>query len=276
MHQDQRATSLRDVVPGGAYREALAVRSYEVGRDGRVHPATLLRYLEHLATRASAFVGYDNNWYERHGQAWVIREMALLLGEPPRMNDQLELATWVSEFRRVQAYRECAVWYAGSGRRVVRARGRWGYIDRYSLQVTRVPEGIIRDSPVFREAMAPRRVLEVAAEPAGANGEATLDVIARGYEADSQLHINNCVYADWLEATLEAALPAVRGDYRPRFYHLEYLRPLWPGDVARVTTRWAPVSSRRLIVNQVITAANDGALALRARSEHVRMPVTDE
>jgi acyl-CoA thioesterase FadM len=271
MHQKQPIIPLRDTVPADAYREALMVRSYEVGRDGRAYPSTLLRYLEHLATCASAFLGYDNRWYERHGQAWVIREMELLLGEPARMSDEIELATWVSEFRRVQAYRECAAWYVGNGRRVARARGRWGYIDRRSLQVTRVPEEIIRDCPSFSATLEPRRIpnLDHLATTA-----TSLEVVARAYEADSQLHVNNCVYVDWLAEALEASLPADMGDHLwPRYYHLEYLRPLWPGDRARVKTRWALRSARRLIVEQEIATAGDEAIAVRARSEHLRIPL---
>src|SRR5262245_53718920 len=90
-------------VPVDAYSESLLVRSYEAGRDGVVSPGTLLRYLEHLATRASAWVGFDHVWYETHDSAWVVREMALELGTPPRMNDELRMATWISGFRRVQA-----------------------------------------------------------------------------------------------------------------------------------------------------------------------------
>ena len=49
--------------PAQAFRDHLTVRSYEAGREGGVHPATILRYLEHLATCASAALGFDNHWY---------------------------------------------------------------------------------------------------------------------------------------------------------------------------------------------------------------------
>ncbi|HEX8727661.1 MAG TPA: hypothetical protein VF739_03505, partial [Ktedonobacterales bacterium] len=65
--EDVAADLDEELEPGGAYtplrtpaeafRDSLTVRSYEAGRMGGTHPATILRYLEHLATGASAALG---------------------------------------------------------------------------------------------------------------------------------------------------------------------------------------------------------------------------
>src|SRR5260370_310719 len=104
--------------------------SYEVTSTGQVSAATIFRYLEHVATLASADRGFDSRWYVDHGAAWVVREMQVRFGRLPGIGDELQLATWVSEFRRVQAQREYAVCLADSGRLVARASARWAYVDR--------------------------------------------------------------------------------------------------------------------------------------------------
>ncbi|HEX6123502.1 MAG TPA: acyl-ACP thioesterase domain-containing protein [Ktedonobacterales bacterium] len=258
----------RDAVPAGAYREGLRVRSYEVGQAGRTQPATLLRYLEQLATNASAALGFGHRWYEEHGDAWVVREMSLLLGEPPGIDDEVELATWLSDFRRVQAYREYAIWHRHTGKRIARACGRWAFINRHTGQVTRVPDEIVAACPTYPVAMPPRRQLE--ADAPRMLAPATYGVIARRYEADSNQHINNCVYLDWLAEALGASLPAPGAMVRwPRSYHIEYIRPTWPGDQMRITTRHQWQESRRLIAWQEIVTERDGMVAVRARSEHL-------
>ncbi|MBF6589440.1 MAG: hypothetical protein IVW57_02775 [Ktedonobacterales bacterium] len=275
MYPQQRLSpSRRDTVPTAAYAEMLQVRSYEVGRDGRAHPATILRYLEHLATRASAALGFDHHWYEQQGTAWVVREMSLLLGDPPGIDASLRMATWLSEFRRVQAYREYAIWDAESGRRIARARGRWACIDQRTGLPVRVPDRLIEACPIFN--VRPRH-RSVAVPPAllSQRPPQTLRLSARRYEADSQRHINNCVYGDWLEEALADALGedmAAPETRRPRCYHIEYVRPAWPGDEGILSTSWAWHHSRRLIVSQEITAVTDGALLVRAHSEHLRVP----
>jgi acyl-CoA thioesterase FadM len=261
------------MVPEEAYHEGLRVRSYEVDQAGRTQPATILRYLEQLATNASASLGFDHRWYEEHGSAWVVREMSVLLGELPGIDHEVTLATWLSDFRRVQAYREYAIWHCYSGKRVARACGRWAFINRETGQLSRVPDEIVAACPTYPVTMPPRLAPE--ARALGTLAPAEYALIARRYEADSNQHINNCVYLDWLDEALDDALEGASGaetragERWPRAYHIEYIRSTWPGDQMRITTRFQWQGERRLIAWQEITTVPDGAVAVRARSEHV-------
>ena len=260
----EEAATLRGAlaIPAQAYHETLTTRSYEVGRDGRARPGIILRYLEHLATRASAGIGFSNRWYHDQNGAWVVREMSLLIGALPGIDDELRLATWISDFKRVQAIREYLITDAASGRLVARASGRWAYIDRTRLLPTRIPDEITARMGPWGHAMrsrpsAPRAVEE--APPA-----AEMRLIARGYEADTQQHINNCVYLDWFGEAAEraAAAGALTGSserLRPRFYRLEYIQQTQPGDALRVLTATPQrAGSRGLGFWQTLTTAADG------------------
>jgi acyl-CoA thioesterase FadM len=246
-------------VPEGAFEIALQVRSYEVGRDGCVRPANILRYFEYLATEASAHRGFDHTWYERNGSAWVVREMRLLLGALPGIGERLRMATWLSSYGRVQAYREYALWREGETRLVARAQGRWAYVNRDNGQLQRIPEDLISRFGALGVAM-PEEYPEADFEPQ-AEPPSTLAFVARRYETDLQQHINNAVYMDWLEegmaTSVEALEPSIRGDLRLRHVHLEYLRPIRPGDSVRVEpqTRWA--SRKAVVVNYTIQATDD-------------------
>jgi len=258
-------------VPKEAYTESLDVRSYEAGRQGTIGPGTLLRYLEHLATRASASLGFDHAWYETHGSAWVVREMALEISSLPRMDDELRMGTWLSSFRRVQANREYAIWRPNNGRLAARAVGRWAYIDRRNGVPQRVQDELLNRFDVRPEALIQRPI----PQPAEDATVHELLLTAREYEADSQQHINNCVYLDWLQealvlATSHAGLPALR--VYPRRYDLEYLRQVFPGDAVRVSTQLQRFGSRGLRAWQRISSSSTGEIAFSARSEHLLLP----
>ena len=93
---------------------------------------------------------------------------------------------------------------------------------------------------------------------------AEMRLIARGYEADTQQHINNCVYLDWFDEAAEraAAAGALTGAserLRPRFYRLEYIQQTQPGDALRVLTATPQrAASRGLGFWQTLTTAADG------------------
>jgi acyl-CoA thioesterase FadM len=256
-------------VPLEAWTDALTVRSYEAGRDGGVHPGVILRYLESLATRASAGLGFGNRWYRDHQSAWVVREMSLLLGARATIDDDLRLATWVSDFRRVQATRDYLITHTGTGRLVARAQARWAYIDRLTGQPVRIPDGLTARMGPWGYGMRPRRP-QTSSE--GLAPASSLPLVAREYEADTQGHVNNCVYLDWFaEAALQAMAP---NRPHPRFFRLEYIRPALPGDALTIHTAPATTRSRGMALWQWITPAGGGVPIARAWSEWLTVPMT--
>ena len=247
------------VVPAEAYTMALRVRSYEVDREGRIGLGSVLRYLEYLATEASTARGFDWRWYEAHGSAWVVRDMRLRLGALPSIGARLELATWLSSWGRVQAYREYAVWAPASGCLLARGQARWAYVDRVRGTPLRIHDELVTRFGVPGHPMRAGALPVSPTLPDAATR--TLDLTARAYEADVNQHINNTVYADWLSEGLAAALaPGAR--WQPRAAHITYARPALPGEAIRVETSYAAHGSRGLLVAQRITSA--------AGVEHVR------
>ena len=263
MHKDRFA-------PSDAYTEPLTIRSYEVTRSGYPQPGAFLRYLEYLATRASGSFGYTNDWYAEQGSAWLVREMSLALGWLPPMDTEVLMATWVAEFRRVQAFREYAMWHPASGRMIARARARWAYVQRHTGQPLRVPDTMAAhfSSPQSAEPMP--AVKAAPSESILLQGEQS--IVAREYEAEVHQHINNCVYGDWLyegvNATLRAAGRATTA-MRPRFLTLEYLRPVRPGDHVRIQTSLHPDGSRRIFAKQTVTDEASGDVILRGQTRYL-------
>ncbi|MGO8949238.1 MAG: acyl-ACP thioesterase domain-containing protein [Ktedonobacterales bacterium] len=268
-------------IPGEAFHDQLRVRSYEVGRSGVIGLGTALRYCESLATDASAAIGFDRSWYVNHHTAWVVREMTILMGARPQIGQELRLATWVSEFRRVQAQREYAIWCPSTGKLVARASARWAYCDTVRGQLTRISDEILAAMKAAGNGMAIRRPRSLAGVPPATEGFSTLLLQARHYETDSQQHINNCVYADWLDEAFHQAavsvappteMPVVRHveHLRPRFYHIEYIREVVAGDALCIETRTAPRGSRVVAADQSILHPVSNTTTLRAYSEHIR------
>jgi acyl-CoA thioesterase FadM len=256
--------------PPDAYTEPLMIRSYEVTRAGYPQPGAILRYLEYLATRASGSFGYTNDWYAGQGSAWLVREMSLLLGWLPPMDTEALMATWVAEFRRVQAFREYAIWHPASGRMIARARARWAYVQRHTGQPLRVPDTMAAHFSSPQSAAPLPAIKSAPSEIVLLQGEQS--IVAREYEADVHQHINNCVYGDWLYEGINATLRAAgRGNtaMRPRFLTLEYLRQVRPGDHVRIQTSLHPDGSRRLFARQAVIDEASGGVILRSQSRYL-------
>jgi acyl-CoA thioesterase FadM len=265
-------SSTFSTIPASAYKTTLTVRSYETTTAGMVSPATLLRYLEHIATLDSAARGFSHSWYETHGSAWVVRDMRLLLWDAPALADDVHLATWLSGYRRVQATREYSIWREPKGHLIARAQGRWAYVDRARGLPARIPDDLIERFGVAGNTMPLRPMYPAMSAQEGAGSEMAL--AARAYEADTQQHINNTIYMDWLSEALTRALTETEAapDMRaitPRYYHVQYFHSARPGDHVVISTQVEWTGSRRLTAIQTIRDHVTGQVAVECRSEHL-------
>jgi acyl-CoA thioesterase FadM len=268
----QLQTSTFSILPASAYTTTLTVRSYETTPAGMVAPATLLRYLEHIATLDSAARGFSNDWYETHGSAWVVRDMRLLLWDAPALADEVHLATWLSGYRRVQATREYCMWRGPEQHLVARAQGRWAYVDRARGLPVRIPDDLIGRFGTAGHAMPQRPTNPTRSAQEDRRSEMTL--IARSYEADTQQHINNTIYLDWISEALTLALPGTdsvtdMSAVTPRYYHIQYTHPARPGDHMVISTQVDRAGSRRLTAAQTIHDNTTGQISVECHSQHL-------
>ena len=239
------------------------VRAYEPMANGRMGFGNLLRYCELAANMASAAAEYGPEWYVARGESWVVFRQTIELAAPVTMGDTLDLMTWVQSYTRVSAQRYYRFTNAKTGAVVARAETTWAYVDRATQRPKRVPPEILGRFPTVPRMALPPRVIW--GEPVATTLSATLaDWWARGYEADSLKHINNCVYADWLHeaarlsfarwAAADATMPA---NWLPRRLSLSYLRSALPGDVITIATQPQRRHPRGIVLDHTIARRDD-------------------
>src|SRR5437870_13657573 len=109
------------------FRWRFTVRSYESDASSLVPASVILRYLEQSAVIAAADAGFDREFHEEHGTAWVIRRMNLVVRGTARSQDELEVTTWASDFERVRAGREYRVFNLTAGVLLAEGIAQWVY-----------------------------------------------------------------------------------------------------------------------------------------------------
>ena len=246
----------------------------------RLRTVSLLRYLEQLATAASTAAGFGAAWYAARQVAWVIRTIHLQRWDTATYGDLLTLTTWVSSMARVRSWREYEIRRA-DGTPVAGGRVEWVFVDRLRRQPRSVDPDIIALFPLLPPTalVTPPPVLPPVDWPLH-----TVTRRAWRYEADAMGHINNTVYADWLE---EAAGDAVRAwgtpladpaapglVLAPATLTITYLRSVQPGDTVTVTTTGtgAAPGGSPLALAQTITRAGEPDVLIRAETVYHLRP----
>jgi acyl-ACP thioesterase len=231
------------------------VRFDEGGPDGLVRTSVLLRYTQDLAGYHSAARGYGRAWYAERGIAWLVRAAEVGVVAPIAVGDELVGTTHVVGWRRVWARRRTD-FVTADGTLVA-----WVHIDWVLLDLRGAPTRIPAEfDAVFGAPVASFALARVALGEVPPDAARTTFTV-RPQELDPMDHVNNAVYADWLDESVMAVGGAGPVRAVPRLARLEYARAAEPRAVIAAES-WPDGSAWSCRISDA-----DGTDLLRARME---------
>lgn len=246
---------------------------------GELKVSALLGNLEQAAVEASADGGFDPARYSADGRVWIVRRTRLERRAPLGGGDEIEIATRVEDFRRARSIRRYEVGrvagHAGAGAAdAATATTDWVYCDVATGRPVSVSDEM--KTALFGTTEVPLRERAPRVEPPAHPPHGELEVEVRPSHLDHMEHVNNAVWADFLEDAAFAlfasrgrtlgAMLAEGGALRLRTLDLEYLGDARLGDVLRVDT-WLAEGDLATAPVLVQTARTpDGSRLLRAAS----------
>lgn len=204
------------------------VRFDEAAPDGLLRTSALLRYAQDLAWFHSSQRGFTREWYRLRGLTWLARAAEVVVRAPVRVGDALVGTTLVTGWRRVWARRRTE-FVDDAGTRVA-----WTHVDWVLLDARGAPTRVPKEfDGVF---WAPHGTFPLArvvlGDPPDDRGRRRFAV--RPQELDPMDHVNNAVYADWLDEAVIAAGGASTVRAIPRVARLEYARSAEAGATVEV------------------------------------------
>ncbi len=199
------------------------VKFDEGSPDGLIRTSVLLRYTQDLAGHHSTARGFDRAWYQEREITWLVRAAEIAVVARIPVDSELIGTTRVVGWRRVWARRRTE-YVDTAGTMVAWVHIDWVLLDRRGAP-TRIP-------PEFDAAFgAPPATFPLARVDLGEapDDARRADLIVRPQELDPMDHVNNAVYADWVDEAVIAAGGAGSVRVVPRFLRLEYARAAEPG-----------------------------------------------
>jgi acyl-CoA thioesterase FadM len=162
---------------------------------GELKVSGLLGLFEQAAIEASADVGYDAERYQREGRVWIIRRTSLERGQPVGGTDTLEVQTQITDVRRARSLRRYDV--RSNGVEVARGLTDWVYCDINSGRPSRVGADVLQALTEGDEVESLPRPADL--PEAGSSTPVVLPIQVMPSHLDHITHVNNGVYADFLE-----------------------------------------------------------------------------
>jgi acyl-CoA thioester hydrolase len=252
------------------------IRSYECDAYSHLYNANYLRLMQETAFDASAAAGYDQERYNAMQRTWLIRETNIEYILPLRYNDEIEIKTWVADFRRASSRRMYEFWKKNSGELAARAYTDWVFIDLTSNRpIQAPPEMHLAFFPEGLPESFPAREPFPSAPPAPPGAYHTQRQVV-WQDIDLMQHVNNAVYLDYVT---ECGMQVVAAHHWPvermlaegfgillRRNQVQYLQPALLNDVLEFTTWFSKPRFAMATRHYEIKRASDGALLARVHA----------
>lgn len=262
------------------------VRHYECDPFGHLNHANYLRYMEEAAFNASAAVGYPKDRYDSLGYLWLARSTEIEYLKPLFYGDEVQVKTWVGDFRRVRSIRRYEFRVAGSDELSAVASTDWVYIHQETLRPSIVPPEMVAafsgDAPAVEIAGSIREPFPT--PPAPPAGVFSLRRRVEWRDLDTAQHVNNAVYLNYAEdCGIQAAaafgwpmsrMQAINWGIFARKERVEYRLPAMLDDELEITTWAYDVKRISATRHYTITRVSTGELLAQVQSFIVSADVT--
>jgi acyl-CoA thioester hydrolase len=131
--------------PPGVFRLRRRVEWRDIGPEQHVNNAVYLSYLEDCGVQVAAAHGWPMSRGQAEGFAIVARRHRIEYRQPAVLDEELELATWLSDVKRASVVRHYTVTRVSDGALLARARTLWVWVDLKTGRPIRIPDAFLTD-----------------------------------------------------------------------------------------------------------------------------------
>jgi acyl-CoA thioester hydrolase len=131
--------------PPGVFRTRRRVKWSEIDGAHHVNNSVYLTYLEDCAFEFVRREGWPVERMATAGFGIVARNFHIEYKCPAGLDEELEIATWVADVKRVTAVRHYTIIRPQDGQLLTRARALWVWVDLETGRPTRIPADFLSD-----------------------------------------------------------------------------------------------------------------------------------
>jgi acyl-CoA thioester hydrolase len=139
--------------PPGVFKLRRRVEWRDIDTAQHVNNAAYINYIEDCGMQAAIAHGWSLDRTQTAGFAVIVRQHQIEYRQAAVLNDELELATWVSDVKRASAARHYTIQRVKDGELLVQARTLWVWVDLHTGAPIRIPDA-------YRADFAPNAVTE--------------------------------------------------------------------------------------------------------------------
>jgi acyl-CoA thioester hydrolase len=131
--------------PAGVFKTRRRVEWRDVDAAGHVNNANYVAYIGEAAFGAAAAFGWDHVRMTEAGFGVLARRHHVEYRREAVYGDELEISTWLSDFRAASVTRHYSLTRTSDGELVARVNSQYVWVDRRTLKPIRIPAAVLVD-----------------------------------------------------------------------------------------------------------------------------------
>ncbi len=125
------------------YSKTITIPKTAIDENGHVNNVMYVQWMQDIAVEHYESIGGINPMHEA-GAMWVVREHRVEYLLPAFAEEEIEIKTWVENFRRVRSLRKYEFIRRSDGKALVRGETDWVFVDAKSGRPIAIPDTVIR------------------------------------------------------------------------------------------------------------------------------------
>ena len=181
------------------FRKEFELRYLEMNRHGEASPMAILTLLEETAADHCLSIDYGLYDLLKQNVGWVLISGYMQMDRYPKYKEKITIETWLSTYKKIRGIRENLI-YDEQGVIIGRARGLWLFYDLEKRRPAKIFEEIInRWDFNTKKSIDYDFSGKITPIDSGLYSE---DITVKHYDMDTNRHVNNIRYLQWLMETL--------------------------------------------------------------------------
>ncbi len=177
---------------GAKYTRPHEITYYECDVNHTIKLSTMIAIVIKVSEEQSDLLNRGNDYIQSLGVTWIITQYEVFVSRLPKVNEKVEITTQAMEYNKYFCYRNFWI-TTESGEELVRIESIFSLMDYTTRKISSVTQEIIApfESEKITKIKRPPKI-ETLEDPQ------SVPYRVRFYDIDSNHHVNNAVYFNWL------------------------------------------------------------------------------
>ncbi|SFC54621.1 medium-chain acyl-[acyl-carrier-protein] hydrolase [Alkalibacterium subtropicum] len=190
-----------------SYKQNQVIPYYMCDRNQQLTLSMLVNLLMEVSENHSAGLGREESFLRERGISWIILRYEFSISRMPKYNEEIEVETCATEYNKLFTYREFVV-RGNNKEQLIKAKATFALMKNDTRKMTKINSEIVEP---YGATFSKRIQRNVKPNEINLTCASEQHYFVRYFDIDTNQHVNNSKYIEWLLDVLPPAFLSTHG-----------------------------------------------------------------